>query len=245
MGTYNLPRSRSTLFLKDADLKHSCRSHFLSGFQLTNVHVIKLERLDSKYLSEYPTQSIPFYLYGIPSELHIDHALLASPNIQLNSDRVKIELTGPGKITFTDTLVVHLMGVPENAMQPFPANKDIAREKQFFFRPNAVYDIVITKDFSLTTKIAEGKMQLSDTVFTDTDMLNMDPVPDEHQHLHGALDRFASEGTTGHLSVPLLAKETATANQKWAAFVVRQYLAILYNVLKFCVSTEVNLGRHY
>ena len=161
-----------------------------------------MTRLDSKYLSSYPIDSIPFYVYG-SEQLHIDHALLASPNIQLNSDRITLknltQMDGSplsSELNFDATVdaseaelgpsagvgspyVLHFVDFPEVAMQPFPADTDIAGDTNFFFKPNGEYNIVIAKDVDMIEAVAKGVVQLSDYIFIDTDMLNSNPTLDE------------------------------------------------------------------
>lgn len=59
------------------------------NFQLTNIHVIVNDSLQSKDLDANYPDRMPFYAYGTKNELHIDHLLRVSPNIQLNSDHIK------------------------------------------------------------------------------------------------------------------------------------------------------------
>ncbi|KAF7340636.1 Pyridoxal-dependent decarboxylase domain protein [Mycena sanguinolenta] len=63
----------------------------LSDVPLTNIKIIVNRRLDAVNLSRtYPADFMPFFLYGTKNQFHIDHALLASPNIVLNSDQVEL-----------------------------------------------------------------------------------------------------------------------------------------------------------
>ncbi|KAL8803493.1 MAG: hypothetical protein Q9223_006140, partial [Gallowayella weberi] len=63
---------------------------------------------------------MPFYLYGTPENIHIDHMLLRAPNIQLSASNITLDVFPPipantlkaGCILFADE-------VPESAMQPF------------------------------------------------------------------------------------------------------------------------------
>ncbi|TFK69899.1 PLP-dependent transferase [Pluteus cervinus] len=211
-------------------------SHFLSDFKLTNVRVIKNAPLDSKYLTTYPTKGIPFYLYGTQTQHHIDHILLASPNIQLTSDRVQLKLTRDGVPIdiYSEQfragveiqhgpLVVHLVDYHENTMQPFPSNGQIAEAKSFFFKANEEYNVAVTVRLGATEVLAEGTMTLSDMVFIDTDMLNMNPMPDHHQHadshvtheLRGSFGLYKKEETSLHHSLPLLKTPTLTYGQEW------------------------------
>ena len=153
-----------------------------------------MARLDNKYLASYPANSMLFYLYG-GKQLHIDHVLLVSPNIQLNTDCITIkrltrmdgsplsELRCDATVEATEAklgrstgigspYVMHFVHVPERAMQPFPKNGDIAEDENFFFQSEREYEIVISKDVSMREVFAKGIVWLSDYLFIDTDMLN-------------------------------------------------------------------------
>jgi hypothetical protein len=143
-----------------------------------------MSKLDTRYLTSYPKKTIPFYLYGTPgtNELHIDHALLASPNIQLNSDCVTIASRQQLNINPTDERpwILHLR-LPEAAMQPFPSNTNIADDPSFFFKAGATFSVWVTPWWD--SKMSMGTtLTLSQTVFIDADMLNMNPVPEVPPH---------------------------------------------------------------
>lgn len=124
---------------------------------------------------------MPFYLYGTSSQAHIDHVLFTSPNAQLNSDQVTLQLESG--LDMTKSYCCRLQ-LPEEAMQLFPANEFIASDKHFFFQPGLKYDIAIFKDAKLNedgdTPIATGKIVLGKVAFADTDMLNENPLPTGH-----------------------------------------------------------------
>lgn len=124
---------------------------------------------------------MPFYLYGTESQQHIDHVLFTSPNVQLNSDQVELQTTS--KLDMKEPYCCRLQ-LPEQAMQPFPANKYMASDEDFFFRPGVKYDIAIFKDTKLNEDgdepITTGTIVLGNLVFADTDMLNENPHPSHH-----------------------------------------------------------------
>lgn len=139
------------------------------------------EPLDSKYLSAtYPQVGMPFYLYGSTqdSEYHIDHTLAAAPNAQFTAGEVTVDLDDGGALpTFTDDspYLKIIVNFPERAMQPFPSDKDIATDPDFFFRSDKVLPFTATTDDGTDLK---GSVTLTNNVFIDTDMLNEDPVPE-------------------------------------------------------------------
>ncbi|GAW25934.1 putative pyridoxal-dependent decarboxylase domain protein [Rosellinia necatrix] len=83
--------------------------------------------LNSKYrLRDYPTDSMPFYLYGSGSEANIDHVITRAPNTQLSASRCRLEWQEEQDAGVWDKdLVVLLEDVREAPMQPFPANAEI------------------------------------------------------------------------------------------------------------------------
>lgn len=117
---------------------------------------------------------MPFYLYGSPEnqEYHIDHTLVAAPNVQLTGGEVAVTVIGGTLPDLTDAkpYVEVIVDRPERAMQPFPPNKDINNGK-FFFSPTK------TLDFKIPNSTVTGTLTLSKNVYVDTDMLNEDPVP--------------------------------------------------------------------
>jgi hypothetical protein len=139
------------------------------------------EPLDSKDLAAtYPQVGMPFYLYGSiqdsDSEYHIDHTLAAAPNTQFTAGEVIVCVDDEGVLPqFTETSPYIKINVdfPERAMQPFPSNKDIANDPDFFFRPNKVLP------FTVEGTDVKGSLTLTENVFVDTDMLNEDPVPEK------------------------------------------------------------------
>jgi hypothetical protein len=129
----------------------------------------------------YPEKSMPFYLCGTNSQAHIDHILFTSPNAQLNSDQVTLQLASELDMK---ELYCCCLQLPEQAMQPFPANKYIASDEHFFFQPGLKYDVAIFKDTKLNEDgdkpITTGKIVLGKVTFTDTDILNENPHPSHH-----------------------------------------------------------------
>ena len=155
------------------------RTHLIKDFELTNIKVVVNAPLDSKHLaSSYPPVGIPFYLYGSSKdkEYHIDHTLVAAPNIQLSGGEVSIAVSSGTLPTFTDAspyVKIIATDFQERAMQPFPPNKDIDKHR-FFFSPGKVLA------FKIDSTAIKGTLTLAKNSFVDTDMLNEDPVPDTH-----------------------------------------------------------------
>jgi hypothetical protein len=73
-------------------------------------------------------------------------------------------------------LYLHL---PEVVMQPFPSNSNIAMDPSFFFQAGATFNVTLSPDWDSKEQM-EATLTLSERVFIDTDMLNLDPVPGHH-----------------------------------------------------------------
>lgn len=156
--------------------------------------------LNSSYLaSSYPTDRMPFYLYGSPSNYHIDHALLTSPNIQLSAGDIELDLSEASSFQFraAQPLVLMLDTVHEQTMQPFPSsNSVLASLPDFFFQPGKKFDVSIWEDPTSGNLDAEqtlsawegfgrdgnedglagrGTLILGNSVFVDAEQLNFDP----------------------------------------------------------------------
>ncbi|KAI0304298.1 pyridoxal phosphate-dependent transferase [Multifurca ochricompacta] len=153
--------------------------------QFTNINVIKNRQLSSCYLDgTYPLR-MPFYLYGTPWEIHLDHVLLCAPNAQLSAGEVTVELLEGDEPTFTAGLkngfVVVADALPEYLMQPLTANRNT-----HFFRPGAKFDMSIYLDPNATypqkpdlcnrlgDPIARATITLNENTFVDAYMINVD-----------------------------------------------------------------------
>jgi hypothetical protein len=153
------------------------RERLLANVPLSNVKVIAKRRLDTTHLSRtYPVHTMPFLLYGTANQLHVDHLLLATPNIQLNSDQVTVS-PPPNFVPGESYVFAHLKNKPEQSMQPFPTNNSIEADSKFFFKPGAKFDIVLTKDQEGKQVLGETKLTLGKVVFVDNDEINMFPAP--------------------------------------------------------------------
>jgi len=188
-------------------------THFITDFELTNIKVVVKKQLDSKYLAAtYPQVGMPFYLYGSTqdTEYHIDHTLAAAPNTQFTAGEVTVHTEVGALPPFTDAspYIDINVGFPERAMQPFPSNKDIANDPDFFFRPDRVLP------FTAQGGNVKGRLTLAKNVFVDTDMLNEDPVPPKkgaHVHTTRRL-----ETVTPHTIAPYpIAPDTVAPGRRW------------------------------
>ncbi|GES83010.1 PLP-dependent transferase [Rhizophagus clarus] len=115
----------------------------IENFIITNVKVLKKRHLAAEFQdANYPKDRMPFYIYGINQQLHIDHILLKNPSIQLSADCVELKLTH-GNLR-EKGVIVHITDLYENAMQPFP---EIERHGcSFFFQEGREFNVELYED---------------------------------------------------------------------------------------------------
>ncbi|CAE6514843.1 unnamed protein product, partial [Rhizoctonia solani] len=161
---------------------------FSSTFDVSNVQVIKNKPLDSKYLDLTYSDEMYFYLYGTPSQQHIEHILVASKNVQLTSEQVSLDLSS-GAISEQDLakgVIVRMDRLRESVVLPvLPPHtptffKAGAQQKVTIFRdPHAPqrYGPGLTEAYSAASPIAHGKITFGKMVYADSVELNMNPLP--------------------------------------------------------------------
>ncbi|KAJ7201899.1 PLP-dependent transferase [Mycena pura] len=159
--------------------------------------VVKNRPLNSRYRDlNYPASYTPFYLYGTPDEVSVDHMLLRAPNAQIASDLVTLDVQLTAE-QLARGLIAHV-GRPEAAMQPFTA-------EHMFFRPRASFNVEIFKDANGAEAqgpglaeggelIAAGTITLGQMVFVDCDGLNTEDFPSSLQIAHGRTTRTIERG---------------------------------------------------
>jgi len=153
--------------------------------EVTNVRVIKNRSLCSHHLDiAYPSK-MPFYLYSIGQEIHMDHVLLQAPNAQLSAGEVAVTNVKGSASALTSGLRDGLIAVvdilPEHLMQPFTSDR-----LKRFFHPGAKLDVSIYSDpkaansqqsdlcAQLGKPIARATITLGANTFIDTYMINLD-----------------------------------------------------------------------
>ncbi|KAJ7243183.1 pyridoxal phosphate-dependent transferase [Mycena haematopus] len=132
------------------------------------VEVVKDRPLDSRHrAAPYPASYTPFYVYGTPNEIDIDHVLVRAPNAQISSDRVALDVQPA--LTASDLArgVIARVLRPEAAMQPFTADHMV-------FRPDASFPVEVFTDVQdgVGTRIAQGTLTMGKMVFVDCVDLN-------------------------------------------------------------------------
>ena len=167
------------------------RLHTIKDLSVTISSVLKDRSLKARYFDPtYPSGKMPFYLYGTQNELHIDHILVRSPNIQLSAP-VTIDTASsiPADI-LAKGAILYAKGIEEAAMQPFPATETntFAQEPDFFFRPGQKFPIQVFQDphpadgsgpgladVADARLLAEGSMTVGEGGYVDAYALNRDP----------------------------------------------------------------------
>jgi hypothetical protein len=141
---------------------------------------------------EYP-RKMPFYLYGSPESVHIDHILLRAPNSVLCATDVKIRLDAP----LTDIMPAEGLKVPlvaifedvyESTMQPFGQSNAPA-----FFGPGKTFKIAVYSNngdsaatvWDESAPLATGELKIGPAVWREYIFLNIDILP---PHRHTTID---------------------------------------------------------
>ncbi|PCH38473.1 hypothetical protein WOLCODRAFT_97200 [Wolfiporia cocos MD-104 SS10] len=162
--------------------------------ELTDIVVIKHTSLAPRNHSKQYPKFMPFFLYGSPEQLHIDHVLLKSPNAQLSCSGVGLELEGEATVKGLDLqkgVIVVLDEIREHASQPYGRS----HQPEFFASGRSFNASVYADPFdgkyskhpvgisSLYEKLeaaqplAKGRITLGDSVYVDATHLNCDTVP--------------------------------------------------------------------
>lgn len=107
------------------------------------MRIVKHRSLRSRYLdASYDAHTTPFYVYGTPSAMHIDHMLLKAPNTQISVSHITLSnLSNP--ITperLQAGLLLYILIRPEAALQPFTAAASTT------FSPGAEFEVMICTD---------------------------------------------------------------------------------------------------
>ncbi|KAH7345481.1 pyridoxal phosphate-dependent transferase [Rhizoctonia solani] len=159
-----------------------------SNFEVSNVQVIKNKPLDSKYLDLTYSNEMYFYMYGTPSQQHIEHILVASKNVQLTSDQVSLDISS-GLISEEDLakgVIVRMDRLRESVVLPvLPPHtpsffKAGAQHKVTVFRDPHVaqrYGPGLTEAYASASPIASGKIKFGKMVYADSVQLNENPLP--------------------------------------------------------------------
>ncbi|OJD39925.1 pyridoxal-dependent decarboxylase domain protein [Diplodia corticola] len=157
--------------------------------------------------ADYPSGRMPFYLYGDfdasdPSQVHVDHALLRYPNIQLTAPNINLTFpTPPQKRDASRNgtpLLLFLDDIREETMQPFPeSNATLASLPNFFFQEGKDFAVSVWEDPAAGSQdgqevleaweklgldggdesllVGRGTMTLGPGAFVDAECLNVDP----------------------------------------------------------------------
>lgn len=164
-----------------------------SQVQVSNLKIVKQRTLrTTTFDSAYP-HHMPFYLYGTPKELHLDHIYLLAPNIQLTAGSVRfssISELSPEELE--RGMIAIASEVHEDWMQPFAKTNQLPKD-DFFFRKGKTIRLMIYKDpyeatydgkidlKKLSNPVTAGEAVLTAEVYVDSEELNKDstyqPIP--------------------------------------------------------------------
>ncbi|KAH9946373.1 PLP-dependent transferase [Epithele typhae] len=145
---------------------------------LTITDVLKNRPLNSRYRDgAYPASYTPFYLYGTPEQIYVDHILVRAPNAQITAlDPVALSVQPALTAEQLARGVIAHAARPEAAMQPFGTGNTV-------FVPGATFAVEVFEDPNGAaahgpglaqggSKIAEGTLGLGAAVFYDGVALN-------------------------------------------------------------------------
>ncbi|KAK4693691.1 hypothetical protein P7C71_g3756, partial [Lecanoromycetidae sp. Uapishka_2] len=157
--------------------------------------IIKDRSLKGRFRDEsYPSSFVPFYLYGGPNDMNIDHILVRSPNIHLSADNIQLSLDKDlPAATLAKGAILAIHGISEAAMQPFqstegPLGDTLAAESNFFFRPGQEFQVSVYEDAKAAGEpgpgivdvdqlelIGKGTLKLGEGRYVDSVQMNIDP----------------------------------------------------------------------
>ncbi|KAI1110545.1 pyridoxal-dependent decarboxylase domain-containing protein [Nemania sp. NC0429] len=102
----------------------------LRDIDVTIQQTVVSRPLNSKYrLDSYPSDFVPFYVYGNEEEVNIDHVITRAPNSQLSAEKCKLEFYDAiGPDIWNKPLVLLIEDVREAPMQPMPPNAEIGNK---------------------------------------------------------------------------------------------------------------------
>ncbi|KAL8997652.1 MAG: hypothetical protein Q9169_003132 [Polycauliona sp. 2 TL-2023] len=164
--------------------------------KVTSFTAIKDRPLNSKYRDHaYPSGHMPFYLYGSPSSVHIDHMLLRAPNIQLSASNISLSVSPPlSASTLRNGAILFLDDIQESAMQPFlPTSHLVGGEgptskNNFFFQSGKKFKVSVFEDrygvgaggpglgdVDYGRRLATGEVVLEGGIWVDSEGVNRDP----------------------------------------------------------------------
>ncbi|KAH6884277.1 pyridoxal phosphate-dependent transferase [Thelonectria olida] len=137
---------------------------------------------------EYPSDFMPFYLYGEEHDMHLSHMLVHAPNIDLFASDPTFSPALPQEAValLSEGLILALSEHSEEAMQPFPLDNKSLPEK-FFFRKDRKFQVTVWKDpkdpkakgpgllQDLGDPLYTGEMKLGKFVVVDAEGPNEDP----------------------------------------------------------------------
>ena len=170
-------------------------SHAIEDVTVRIIRIVKDRSLRGRFRdTSYPSDCVPFYLYGHPNEYNIDHILVRAPNIQLSADNVHLSLDRSlSQTALAQGAILFIHGISEAAMQPFqstegPLGDTLATDSNFFFRPRQEFDVSVYEDardaqapgpgildVNEGLLIGKGKLRLAEGRYVNSVQMNKDP----------------------------------------------------------------------
>jgi hypothetical protein len=151
-----------------------------TGLKVSSSNVKKLlfkSLQTSKWDDGYPQDSVPFYLFGKSHELHIEHKIVRSPNIQLSAGNIEHSF---GSELFKDEYERPLFLVIKGPYgNPFRPGSNFAESNTFGFKLGESFDAEVYESEDSTIPLCSGKIELKKgktVVFTDKHRLNRNPL---------------------------------------------------------------------
>ncbi|KAK6531098.1 hypothetical protein TWF281_007923 [Arthrobotrys megalospora] len=210
-------------------------SHWLSGFKLTNIKIVIKQSLELVDLAEkfphsegrlYP-RKMPFWMYGTPQQIHIDHILAWSPDVQLNSECVECEFERElTEEELTYGVVCVFDGLDENVMQPIANDPGQVNPNTNWHTPalpfhrSSKFPVTIYANYHNsqypTIPLTQGFITLGGC-FADWDMINDIPVtPGAHEMGLGTLaPGLASEHPIHGIYKELASRRRIEVAKEW------------------------------
>jgi hypothetical protein len=140
--------------------------------------VVKNRPLNSRWHDPlYPASFTPFYLYGTPSEPHVDHVLLRAPNTQIASDLITLKLEPA--LTAVQLARARMWTAPRpRCSHSLPHTRPSVHGACFsvaIFEDAREAGAQGTGPLEGGSQIAKGMLELGKMVYVDCEKLNEDP----------------------------------------------------------------------
>lgn len=168
--------------------KSNRKQNLIDDVTVEVINIVKDRSLRSRYRDgSYPSSFFPFYLYGTPDDLIIDHVLVRAPSMNLSADGVKFEPEKEKKTLSTEIektfslgsskkslpsaaleqgALVLIENISEASMQPFqstegPLGDSLGTDSTFFFRSGQSFTVSVYEDPKAWNEPGPGLVDVS------------------------------------------------------------------------------------